>query len=176
MSRKIMRNQLSSNQWNWGAFLLCPFWCVRYQVWIGMISILPTILISLMSLISLGSFSLLVLILKTKLHSLLSGVFPAILFCLVYISGGVFLLAGKNMTMTILTFFYIIISILMGLKGDKLATNKMNRKQDIHKFDLEKRIWLSLGLLFFIPLDIMIFYLTEKSVSISIDLVQLPGI
>lgn len=64
----------------------------------------------------------------------------------------------------------------MGLKGDKLAMKKMNREQDIQRFKLEKRIWMSLGLLFFIPVDIMIFYLTEKSVSISIDLVQLPGI
>lgn len=171
-----MRNQLSSNQWNWGAFLLCPFWCVRYQVWLGMISILPTILISLMSLISLGSFSLLLLVLKIKLHSLLSGVVSAILLCLIYVSGGVFLLAGKNMTMIILTFSYFITSVSMGLKGDKLAMKKMNREQDIQRFKLEKRIWMSLGLLFFIPVDIMIFYLTEKSVSISIDLVQLPGI
>lgn len=141
-----------------------------------MISILPTILISLMSLISLGSFSLLLLVLKTKIHSLLSGVVSVILFCLLYVSGGVFLFAGKNMTMIILTFFYLIISVLMGLKGDELAIKKMNGDQDIQRFNVEKRIWLSLGLLFFIPLDIMIFYLTEKSVSISIDLVQLPGI
>ena len=171
-----MRNQLTSNQWNWGAFLLCPFWCIRYQVWIGVISIFPVILISLMSLISLGSFSLLILSLKSKLPSLLSGIISVFLFCLLYISGNIFLLMGKNTTIGIVISLYVIGSVIMGFKGDKMVLEKMSETKDIQKFNFEKKGWLLLGLLFSMPTNIILFYLTEKSVSISIDLIQLPGI
>ncbi len=176
MSIKIMPNQLNSNQWNWGAFLLCPLWCIRYQIWIGMISIFPIALISLMSLILLGSFYLLVLILTAKSRSLLSGIILVLLFFLICIPGSIFLWIGKNTTMVILVFFYIITSAIMGYEGDKLVLKKINKEQDIQKFNVEKYIWLSSGLLFSIPLNMLIFYLTEKSVSILIDVAQLPGI
>lgn len=171
-----MQNQSTNNQWNWGAFLLCPFWCIRYQVWIGMISTLPVILALVMSLISFCSFSLLVLTLKIKSSFPLSNVILLVLFCLLFMSGGVFLSLGKNVTMIGLTFFYIITSIFMGLKGDRLALRKINKEQDIKKFYSEKRNWLLLGLFFVMPLNIVFFCLTEKLVSISINLVQLPGI
>ncbi len=30
-------------KWNWGAFLLSPYWCITNQVWIGLISFIPVI-------------------------------------------------------------------------------------------------------------------------------------
>lgn len=30
-------------KWNWGAFLLSPYWCITNQVWIGLISFIPLI-------------------------------------------------------------------------------------------------------------------------------------
>ena len=64
----------------------------------------------------------------------------------------------------------------MGLKGNKMALKNLNEDKDVQEFHFENKIWLLLGLIFFVPINIMIFYLTEKSVNISIDLVQLPGI
>lgn len=29
--------------WNWGAFLITPFWCIRNKLWIGLLSYLPAV-------------------------------------------------------------------------------------------------------------------------------------
>jgi hypothetical protein len=174
----FMRDRLSRkfNNWNWGAFLLCPFWCIRYRVWIGTISLFPAIVISLMSLISLCSFYLLAFTFEMKLPSLLSRLISSILFCFIYISGGLFFYLGKTTTTIASILFYMAFSFLIGLEGDKLAIRKMSTDQNIQEFNLAKYRWLCLGLVFFLPLYIVIFYLTEKSVILLIDLVQLPGI
>jgi hypothetical protein len=170
-------------RWNWGAFLLCPFWCIRYQVWIGMTSIIPILLILLMSLFSLIGYYGLVLMTEHKLSSVtqdpsspIDWLISMLPFGLLYLSAIIFDSIGKDTTIWLTILFYHSTSFFIGLNGNKLALSKIKTQQQVQEFYLDRHNWQSVGILLSIPVNIILFCVLEKSISISVHLLQLPGI
>jgi hypothetical protein len=134
-------------QWNWGAFLLCPFWCLSHHVWIGLISVVPMILISLMTLIS---------------------------FLPVYQTGLLFFHLGVGRIIIYLIMFYFLVSFVVGIKGNEWA--KATRiYQNTDHFNSQQYIWCVFGFILSIPIDFQLFYSTYQLMNLSIKILEVAG-
>jgi hypothetical protein len=127
-------------KWNWGAFLLCPIWSIAHHVWLGMISF-----------ISMGVMTLITLM----------SVQPIV--------GMIITIIGRQRIFIALTFLYFLTSILMGLKGTKLATSKSTYLTQ-KEFDAKQRIWTIAGFTLFIPVNFFFLYTTYAMIEASTSL------
>lgn len=137
------------NKWNWGAFLLCPFWSLSHHIWVGIIPLIPMLLISITSCLSVISPS------------------PA---------GILFLLLGVKQINIFLAVLYGLISILIGYKGnDWVMRTVIYKNMDNNDFILSQQIWCVLGILLSVPVNFMLFYSTYQMMNLSIKMLELYG-
>ena len=142
-----MKHKKRKWSWNWGAFLLCPFWCLCHHVWIGLISVVPMILISSMTLVS---------------------------FLPVYQTGLLFFRLGIERINICLILFHLLVSVMVGIKGDKWA-KETRIYQNIDTFNSQQYVWCIFGLFLSIPINFQLFYSTYQLMDLSIKILEAAG-
>jgi hypothetical protein len=126
------------NYWNWGAFLLTPFWSLSHQIWIGLFCWLPHFFIHL----SIGI--------------LISGK---------YDSWGVTLLKFLVILRPIFIIMYLGIAITLGFQGTSKALKK-SESMDIRIFKAIQTRWTLAGILIGIPYTAVLFYILFMSIDV----------
>jgi hypothetical protein len=106
--------------WNWGAFLLAPFWSLFYRICWGMLTWTPWLMITIIiGLIKMPIFG---------------------------IKGKIIAVNMAAYFLPLVTIAYIIISFLIGINGNMYAIGKLNSNKDLVTFNKTQHYWLALGI------------------------------
>ncbi|CAN1213499.1 hypothetical protein TUMEXPCC7403_25055 [Tumidithrix helvetica PCC 7403] len=119
--------------WNWGAFLLTPFWSLSNQAWLGLICWLPHLILNLTLAILMSSQKNL---LGTALNIL--GLWKFLFFVV-----------------------YFGVAIFLGTYGNHISWEKTNWS-NVQEFRAYQRHWAIAGICFGIPYSLLNFYLWER--------------
>ncbi|AFY72702.1 Protein of unknown function (DUF2628) [Synechococcus sp. PCC 7502] len=125
------------NKWNWGAFLLTPFWLLSHQEWVGLICWLPHLIFNINLALLMSS------------HNKLLGA-NLIIFTIV--------------VRPILFIVYICVALYFGVYGNVRFWGKTNLTS-VKEFRIHQRKWAIGGICFGIPYSLLNFYLWERFID-----------
>lgn len=123
--------------WNWGAFLLAPFWSLGNRVWLGLFCWMPSIVI------------------VTALTIFMSSSYKSL--------GGLFL-SICVISRPIITVIYFIVAFFLGWQGNNWAWQN-NLWQSIREFRIYQRCWTIGGIVLGLPFICITWYLWDRLVD-----------